>query len=99
MAMHRLIFFCLLPVFCSMLTGCGPTHAEREAHHAVIDYLHGDYDRAAAQLRPLAEKTDENFVLNNARLGSSALAEYDLDTAENAFLAAYEVINSTGVNS
>lgn len=100
MAINRLIFLSLLPAaFSPVLTGCGPTHAEREAHYAVIDYLHGDYDRAAAQLRPLAEKTDENFVLNNARLGSAALAEYDLETAENAFLAAYEVINSTGVNS
>ena len=94
------ILYCLLPTaYCLLLTGCGPTHQERQAHRAVEDYLYGDYDRAAAQLRPLADKTDENFVLNNARLGSAALAQYDLDTAENAFLAAYEVINSTGVNS
>jgi tetratricopeptide (TPR) repeat protein len=100
MIKHRLIYFCLLSALsCPVLTGCGPTRAEREAHYAVVDYLRGDYDRAAAELRPLAEKTDENFVLNNARLGSTALAQYDLDTAENAFLAAYEVINSTGVNS
>jgi hypothetical protein len=38
-------------------------------------------------------------VLNNARLGSAALVQYDLDQAENAFLRAYEVLNSFGVNS
>ena len=46
----------------------------------------------------MSGKTDENFVLNNLRLGSAALAAYDLDTAESAFLRAYEVLNSVGVN-
>jgi hypothetical protein len=93
--------FCLLPfAFCLLLAaGCAATKEERQAKHAVDDYLYGNYDRAAAKLKPLADKTDENFVLNNARLGSTTLAEYDLDTAESAFLNAYEVINATGVNS
>src|SRR3954469_12697274 len=93
--------FCLLPfAFCLLLAaGCAATKEERQAKHAVDDYLYGNYDRAAAKLKPLADKTDENFVLNNARLGSTTLAEYDLDAAESAFLNAYEVINSTGVNS
>src|SRR4051794_989520 len=93
--------FCLLPfAFCLLLaTGCAATKEERQAKRAVDDYLYGNYDRAASKLKPLADKTDENFVLNNARLGSTTLAEYDLDTAESAFLNAYEVINSTGVNS
>jgi len=79
--------------------GCSPTRDERTAHKAVIDYHHGDYARAIDRLRPVAGKPDENFVLNNARLGSAALASYDLTTAENAFLNAYEVINATGTNS
>jgi tetratricopeptide (TPR) repeat protein len=63
-----------------------------------------DYDRGAfaeliTQLKPLATKTDENYVLNNVRLGSAAIVSYDLDTAESAFLRAYEVINSANVNS
>jgi hypothetical protein len=93
--------FCLLPfAFCLLLTaGCAATKEERQAKRAVDDYLYGNYDRAAAKLKPLADKTDENFVLNNARLGSTTLAGYDLDQAESAFLNAYEVINSTGVNS
>src|SRR3954464_7968108 len=92
---------CLLPfAFCLLLaTGCAATKEERQAKRAVDDYLYGNYDRAASKLKPLADKTDENFVLNNARLGSTTLAEYDLDTAESAFLNAYEVINATGVNS
>ncbi|MDB5328564.1 MAG: hypothetical protein JWM57_4133, partial [Phycisphaerales bacterium] len=54
---------------------------------------------AAQTLTPLSDKTDENYVLNNLRLGSSALAAYDLGTAESAFLKAWEVINAGGVNS
>jgi tetratricopeptide (TPR) repeat protein len=82
-----------------LLTGCAATREEKQARRAVDDYLYGDYASAADKLRPLADRTDENFVLNNARLGSTALAEYDLDTAESAFLNAYEVINATGTNS
>src|SRR5689334_13141309 len=90
---------CLLPFAFCLLLGCAATKEERQAKNAVEDYLYGNYARAADKLRPLADRTDENFVLNNARLGSTALAEYDLDTAESAFLNAYEVINSTGTNS
>jgi len=91
--------FCLLPFAFCLVLGCAATKEERQAKRAVDDYLYGNYDRAASKLKPLAEKTDENFVLNNARLGSTTLAEYDLDAAESAFLNAYEVINATGVNS
>ena len=78
--------------------GCATPRAQREAQHAVSDYFVGDYQAAARRLWPLSDKTDENFVLNNLRLGSAALAAYDLDTAEAAFLRAYEVINAVGVN-
>jgi tetratricopeptide (TPR) repeat protein len=98
--MTKLFLHRLLPTaYCLLVLGCAATKEERQASKAVDDYLYGNYDRAAAKLKPLADKTDENFVLNNARLGSTTLAEYDLDTAESAFLNAYEVINSTGVNS
>lgn len=59
----------------------------------------GAYESARELLRPLAQKPDENFALNNVRLGSAALIEYKLDEAEAAFLRAYEVMNSVGVNS
>ena len=81
------------------LTGCAPNRAHQQADRAVSDYLVGDYPSAIQRLEPLSAKTDANFVLNNLRLGSAALAEYELDIAEGAFLRAYEVLNSVGVNN
>ena len=81
-----------------LATGCAASKAQRRADRAVEDYFIGNYAAAREQLRPLAQKANEDFVLNNVRLGSAALAEYDLDEAEDAFLRAYEVINSVGVN-
>jgi tetratricopeptide (TPR) repeat protein len=80
------------------IAGCGATKQESQAQGAVDVYKSGNYTAAMGKLKPLASSTDENFVLNNARLGLTALAYYDLDEAEAAFLRAYEVINSTGVN-
>ncbi|WP_428940309.1 hypothetical protein [Fontivita pretiosa] len=79
--------------------GCGPTKEQIAASRAVEAYFAGDYAAAQQKLMQVAQKPDENFVLNNVRLGSAALARYDLDTAEEAFLRAYEVINSVGVNA
>ena len=81
-----------------LVTGCANKDRER-AEQAVMSFHAGDVKRAVKELQPLAKKTNEDFVLNNVRLGSAALADHDLDTAENAFLAAYEVINATGVNN
>ena len=78
-------------------SGCANVVQQR-ADRAVGDYFMGDYATAKRLLEPAARKTDENFVLNNDRLGSVALADYDLATAESAFLRSYEVINSVGVN-
>ena len=90
----------ILPVFllCT-LVGCAAQQKQQKAvEHAISAYYMGDYEAARQKLRPLAEKTDENFVLNNVRLGSASLVDYRLDEAEAAFLRAYEVINSMGVN-
>jgi tetratricopeptide (TPR) repeat protein len=93
------VLFCFLPsAFCLLLSGCGPSRAERRADRALASYFAGDYRDAYRQLAPLAEQTNENFVLNNLRLGSAALHDYDFDAAEAAFLRAYEVLNSYGVN-
>ena len=86
--------FSVLLIFGS---GCANV-AQQNADSAVGDYFLGDFARAKQMLQPAAKKTDENFVLNNDRLGSAALASYDLDTAESALLRSYEVINSVGVN-
>lgn len=88
----------LLLIPLSLLSGCATPAPVRQADHAVADYFVGDYPDAERLLEPLATKTDENFVLNNCRLGSTALVQYDLRTSEDAFLRAYEVINSVGVN-
>lgn len=81
-----------------LLTGCGPSADQIRASRGLSDYFSGDYLKAIEAFRPLAEKTNEDFVLNNLRLGSAALAAYDLVEAEAAFLRAYEVINSLDVN-
>lgn len=81
----------------SALAGC-QSAARQRADQAVGDYFMGDYAHAEQLLKPLAQKTDEDFVLNNCRLGAAALAAQDLNTAEAAFLRAYEVMNSVGVN-
>jgi tetratricopeptide (TPR) repeat protein len=80
------------------LTGCGPTKSQKASQLAVQDYLHGNYSAAVDRLRPVAKEPNEDFVLNNVRLGSAAMANYDFAQAEAAFLQAMEVINSTGVN-
>ena len=78
------------------VAGCNHTPAvERDA---IVSYGVGDYARAAAMLKAPAEKKDENYVLNNYRLGSCAIASGDLETSEHAFFNAYQVINSGDVN-
>jgi tetratricopeptide (TPR) repeat protein len=81
----------LLPLLC----GCEDNHISIQAQ---LDYHYGDFEQAEAQLRPLAAKPDENYVLNNLRLGSVAMPPYDLVTAESAFTNASGIINSTGTN-
>lgn len=80
-------------------TACGPNAAERAGNSAKSAYFAGDYATAAAVLQKPAEKTDENYALQNARLGSALLAENHIDEAEGAFSNAYEVMNSVGTNS
>lgn len=82
----------------TLLPGCAQPGQGPQVQRAVSDYFAGDGASAARRLRPLAQKTDENFVLNNLRLGSAAMISYDLAEAEGAFLRAYEVMNSYGVN-
>jgi tetratricopeptide (TPR) repeat protein len=76
--------------------GCQST--PRTVKNAVDAYWNGDYPHSAALLKPLTEKKDENFVLNNCRYGSAALAAGQIDEAENAFLDAYLVINGAQTN-
>jgi len=91
--------FLLLPVLLALVSGCASQNHEKTVVRAVQDYFDGDWGAAANKLVPLSTKTNEDFVVNNLRLGSALLAAYELDDAEAAFLRAWEVINSTGVNN
>lgn len=88
----------LLCVFAFVLPGC-MTPEQQAAQQALTSYFAGDYGTARKLLEPLSKNTNEDFVLNNVRLGSTALIQYDLNQSEAAFLRAYEVINSLGVNN
>ena len=79
-------------------TGC-VSQDQIDAQHAVESYMAGDYAGARTLLLPLSKKTNEDFVLNNVRLGSTTLAMYDLLGSQTAFQQAYEVLNSYGVNN
>ncbi len=93
----RVFAFSFLPAGLLIITaGCASNTVESDA---VANYVVGNYEQSRIMLTPLAAKTDENFVLNNCRLGSADLAAYYLPDAQNAFLRAYEVINSVGVNN
>jgi len=80
-----------------LLTGCA-SRSESLGKNGVRAYFDGDLSSARDVLLPLANKTDESYVLNNLRLGSTALLALDLPRAEGAFYRAVEVINSGGVN-
>src|SRR5438045_2952947 len=67
----RILFWLLASGFWLLIlsvTGCGPTPAERQADRAITEYFMGNYPSAEKLLRPLAAKTNEDFVLNNVRL-------------------------------
>ncbi len=76
--------------------GCTPMRNAQEIAEARALYQAGRYDLAQDILRPLARETNEDFVLNNLRLGSTYIADHKDARAEAAFLRAYEVINSYG---
>ena len=95
----RRFSFCLLPfATCIGMTGCGPTKDEITARVGVDSYLSGNFAGAVKNFSKVAEKENENYVLNNLRLGASALATYDFDTAETAYVKAYDILNATKVN-
>jgi len=80
------------------LAGCSTTARPPKVSAAIGDYYYGRYEPAKQALLPEAQKKNENYVLNNLRLASVALADYDLRLAETALYTAYEVINSVNVN-
>ncbi len=79
------------------LPACSETSAR--VRDAVTLYYTGQYAPAAQELAPLINKPNKNFVLNNCRYGSCALAAGQLDNAQAAFLRAYRVMDSVNTNT
>jgi tetratricopeptide (TPR) repeat protein len=82
----------------ALMAGCQTPKEEKQANQAVRDYFNGDFRRAVDTLEPLSQKADENYVLNNLRLGSAA-SRATTSTARKPPFAGVEVINAGGVNS
>jgi len=79
------------------MAACSDSHFRvREATEL---YYSGQYRQAAAVLAPLIKKPNSDYVLNNCRYGSCALAGGNLNHAENAFLTAYRIMNSVDTNT
>ena len=53
----------------SLMAGCAPDPGPQLQY----DYASGNFARAERQLKPLAKKTDENYVLNNETPSSKCL--------------------------
>jgi tetratricopeptide (TPR) repeat protein len=92
----RIAGFAGIALVAACAGGCQST--PKNEHNAIVDYRTGNFPAAEEKLRAPAEKKDENYVLNNYRLGSAAIAAGDLPTAETAFYRAYQVVNSGDTN-
>lgn len=95
----RLFHLCASVFICGCFLGCEAQKNARIVEGAVQSYYSGDYAAAEKALQPLAQKPNEDFVVNNLRLGIVQLPPYQLDDSEASFLRAIEVINATGVNN
>jgi len=94
----RVAFFTtVIVLLLTVLPACSDNSAQIQS--AVTNYYVGNYPQAEAIMAPLAQHPDEDYVLNNCRYGSSALAAGDLQRAQQAFLVAYQLMNSSNVNS
>ena len=80
------------------IVGCNSDGSTPQSRRAVQAFLLGEPVSAQRQFTAMAQKPDQNYVLNNLRLGASALAAHDFDEAEAALVRAYEVLNATRVN-
>lgn len=83
--------------FLATLSGCSG-NSQRVAQ-AVSFYYAGQYAQSQSELAPLIKKPNRNYVLNNCRYGSAALAAGNIAQAEHAFLNAYNVMNSVNTNT
>ncbi|HVT80892.1 MAG TPA: hypothetical protein VHM90_09560 [Phycisphaerae bacterium] len=96
MNLNRPLGILALATLAACFGGCNQTG--RETRNAILAYDSGDYAQAAAMIKPSTGKLDENFVLNNCRYGSAALAAGQFEEAEHAFYEAHKVIDSGDTN-
>jgi hypothetical protein len=76
--------------------GCKGTPRNYDAVRAYYDY---DFVRAREALRGDADnKKDEQYILNNTRLGMASLADGDLREAERALGRSFEYLSTAGLN-
>ena len=94
--LHAALCTTVVAVMFGLLGGCQST--PKDIQIAVDLYKAGNYHQSMLRLQPKAVEKSEDFVLNNCRLGSSAIAAGQLDVAENAFMEAYTIMNSVKVN-
>lgn len=98
--LRKLVYLCMACLLLAMLgSGCAASKVEKAGMKSARLYYEGNFDGARQVILKYANKTDENFVLNNLRLGSACLADYRIAESQAAFLRAYEVLNSYGVNN
>ena len=84
-------------VLAACMAGCSDSGLR--VREATSLYYSGQYRQAAAVMAPLIKKPNSDFVLNNCRYGSCALAGGNLNHAQQAFLTAYRIMNSVNVNT
>ena len=88
----------LMLLACTLfLPACSETSSR--VRDAVTLYYTGQYGPAAEDLAPLIHKPNKNYVLNNCRYGSCALAAGQLENAEQAFLRAYRGMDSVNTST
>ncbi len=92
---RRILAACALATV-SCAVGC--TSEPKHVQTGIRQYLSGQYPAAAANLSREIEDPNRNYVLSNLRAGSARLASYDIDGAQQCFLAAYEVTNAALTN-
>lgn len=95
--MKRLFLTILIPLGAA-ISGCGGS--SRHQIDGVSAYYRHLYPASRDALRPLAaDRSSEDVVLNNLRLGMACLADGDYDEAERSLLRAYEYLTSGQVNA
>jgi len=86
----------LIAALFGALAGCSTTRTHLRAVHHYYDY---EFTAARQDLRADAEQQrNEQWLLNNARLGLAALADGDVNEAERALGRMFDLLSTAGLN-